>query len=134
MGATRGRRPHGVRRLATRGRRSVPAAGDVAVRGAPPAVDASAALGYLWLGLPGGLLAYILWFRGIATLPVTSVAVLTLLSPMVAALLGAVLLDELLTPVQAAGFVLCLAAIVAGQVSPTRAKATTTLTKERINK
>ncbi|WP_309246040.1 EamA family transporter [Verrucosispora sioxanthis] len=84
------------------------------VEGAPPAVDASSALGYLWLGLPGGLLAYVLWFRGIATLPVTSVAVLTLLSPVVAALLGAVLLDESLTPIQSAGFVCCLAAIVAG--------------------
>ncbi|WBB90685.1 EamA family transporter [Verrucosispora sp. WMMC514] len=95
------------------------------VEGAPPAVDGSAVLGYLWLGLPGGLLAYVLWFRGIATLPVTSVAVLTLLSPVVAALLGAVLLDESLTPIQSAGFVCCLAAIVAGQVSPTRAAATT---------
>ncbi|MEV2239211.1 EamA family transporter [Micromonospora sp. NPDC049891] len=102
--------------------------------GTPPTVDASAALGYLWLGLPGGLLAYILWFRGIATLPVTSVAVLTLLSPMVAALLGAVLLDELLTPIQVAGFALSLAAIVAGQVSPTRARTTSKLTKERINR
>ncbi|GGQ62995.1 ABC transporter permease [Couchioplanes caeruleus subsp. azureus] len=88
------------------------------VEGAPPAVGAPAALGYLWLGLPGGLIAYVLWFRGITTLPVTSVAVLGLLSPMVAALLGAVLLGQLLGPVQLAGFALGLAAIVAGQLSP----------------
>ncbi|WP_245724844.1 EamA family transporter [Micromonospora citrea] len=86
--------------------------------GAPPATDAGAVLGYLWLGLPGGLIAYILWFRGITTLPVTSVAVLTLLSPMVAALLGAVLLDQVLGPLQLLGFALALAAILASQVTP----------------
>ncbi len=87
------------------------------VEGVPPAIDGDAALGYLWLGLPGGLIAYILWFRGITTLPVTSVAVLGLLSPMVAAVLGAALLDQTLGPVQVAGFALSLAAVVAGQLS-----------------
>ncbi|MCX5192425.1 EamA family transporter [Streptomyces sp. NBC_00249] len=86
--------------------------------GAPPAVDAGSGLGYLWLGLVGGLLAYTVWVRGVTTLPVASVAVLTLLSPMVAALLGAVLLGQSLGPVQLAGFALCLAAIAAGQIAP----------------
>lgn len=92
--------------------------------GAPPAVDMGAALGYLWLGLVGGLAAYILWFRGITTLPVTSVAVLGLLSPLVAAVLGAALLGQTLGPVQLVGFGLSLAAIVAGQLpAPTRTAA-----------
>ncbi|MGN9793923.1 EamA family transporter [Streptomyces sp. OZ13] len=92
--------------------------------GAPPHVDPAAALGYLWLGLVGGLAAYVLWFRGIATLPVTSVAVLVLLSPLVAAVLGAVLLGETFGPVQLAGFGLSLAAIVAGQLpAPARSRA-----------
>ncbi|MFG2647768.1 EamA family transporter [Streptomyces sp. NPDC048436] len=86
------------------------------VEGAPPAIDLPAALGYLWLGLVGGLLAYVLWFRGITTLPVTSVAVLVLLSPLVAAVLGVVLLGQTLGPVQLVGFGLSLAAIVAGQL------------------
>ncbi|MEU6234336.1 EamA family transporter [Kitasatospora sp. NPDC047058] len=86
--------------------------------GAPPAVDSRAALGYLWLGLVGGLLTYLLWFQGIATLPVTSVAVLGLLSPLVAATLGALLLGQTLGPVQLLGFGLSLAAIVAGQLPP----------------
>ncbi|RJL33344.1 EamA family transporter [Bailinhaonella thermotolerans] len=86
--------------------------------GPPPAIDGPAALGYLWLGLVGGLLAYVLWFRGITSLPVTSVAVLGLLSPMVAALLGVVILGQTLGPVQLAGFALALAAIVAGQLTP----------------
>ncbi|QIP88802.1 EamA family transporter [Streptomyces sp. Tu 2975] len=84
--------------------------------GAPPHIDPTAALGYLWLGLVGGLAAYVLWFRGVTALPVTSVAVLVLLSPLVAAVLGAVLLGETFGPVQLVGFGLSLAAIVAGQL------------------
>lgn len=86
------------------------------VEGPPPAIDAAAALGYLWLGLVGGLIAYALWFQGVTTLPVTSVAVLGLLSPLVAAVLGAALLDQALGPVQLLGFALSLAAIAAGQL------------------
>ncbi|HLL67568.1 MAG TPA: EamA family transporter [Micromonosporaceae bacterium] len=90
--------------------------------GAPPAIDVGAGIGYLWLGLPGGLLAYTLWFRGITTLPVNSVAVLTLLSPMTAAVLGAALLGQVLGPIQLGGFALSVAAIVAGQATPHAAK------------
>lgn len=84
--------------------------------GAPPAIDPDAVLGYLWLGLIGGLIAYVLWFRGITTLPVNSVSILSLLSPLVAAVLGAVLLGQTLGPIQLVGFGLSLAAIVAGQL------------------
>ncbi|MFE7741923.1 EamA family transporter [Nocardia sp. NPDC057455] len=95
------------------------------VEGSPPAIDPPAVLGYLWLGLVGGLLAYVLWFRGIGTLPVTSVAVLVLLSPLVAAVLGAILLGQTLGPIQLAGFGLALAAIVAGQLpAPSRSSHT----------
>lgn len=83
--------------------------------GAPPAIGLTAVLGYLWLGGIGGLLAYVLWFRAITTLPVTSVSMLGLLSPMVAALLGVVVLGQTLDPVQLTGFALALAAIVASQ-------------------
>ncbi|MFF0296743.1 EamA family transporter [Kitasatospora sp. NPDC004614] len=88
--------------------------------GAPPAIDGRAALGYLWLGLIGGLLTYALWFQGITSLPVTGVAVLGLLSPLVAAVLGAVVLDQTLGPVQLVGFALALASIVAGQLPDRR--------------
>ncbi|GAB3147774.1 EamA family transporter [Amycolatopsis stemonae] len=88
----------------------------VLFEGAPPPIDGRAVLGYLWLGLVGGLVTYALWFRGVTTLPVASVAVLALLSPLVAAVLGAVVLDQTLGPVQLAGFALALAALVAGQL------------------
>lgn len=83
--------------------------------GAPPAIGVHALIGYLWLGGVGGLLAYVLWFRAITILPVTSVSMLGLLSPMVAALLGVVVLGQTLNPVQLTGFALALAAIVASQ-------------------
>ncbi|WP_280502728.1 EamA family transporter, partial [Nocardia farcinica] len=88
------------------------------IEGPPPAIGLAAGAGYLWLGLAGGLIAYIVWFQGIVTLPVTSVSLLGLLSPLVAALLGAALLGQLLGPVQIVGFVLTLAAVAAGQVPP----------------
>lgn len=91
------------------------------VEGGPPPVDARAGLGYLWLGSVGGLLAYTVWFRGIGTLPVVSTALLGLLSPLVAAVIGVAVLHEAVTPLQAAGFGLTLAALLAGQLpSPGR--------------
>ncbi|MFC8721614.1 EamA family transporter [Kitasatospora sp. NPDC057198] len=93
--------------------------------GAPPAIDGRAALGYLWLSLVGGLLTYALWFQGIGRLPVAGVAVLGLLSPLVAAVLGALLLGQTLGVVQLLGFALALASIVAGQLPERRAAART---------
>ncbi|WP_156754471.1 EamA family transporter [Actinokineospora pegani] len=86
--------------------------------GVPTAVDSAALAGYAWLGVVGGLLAYTLWFGGIARLPVASVAVLGLLSPLVAATLGALLLGQTLGAVQIVGFALALTAIAAGQTTP----------------
>lgn len=88
------------------------------IEGIPPAVDAPAIAGYVWLGLVGGLLAYTVWFTGIRRLPVTSTALLGLLSPLVAATLGAFFLSETLTPMQLTGFALALAALLAGQLTP----------------
>ncbi|WP_200176254.1 EamA family transporter [Tomitella cavernea] len=85
------------------------------IEGVPTNVTGSGVAGYLWLGLIGGLLTYTLWFDGIGRLPVTSAALLGLLSPIVAAGLGAVFLGQLLGPIQILGFVLALAAIAAGQ-------------------
>ena len=88
----------------------------LAVEGAPPAVDGPAVLGFLWLATAGGVVAYTLWFRGIGLLPVTATALLGLLSPLVAAALGVLLLGEVLTAVQVGGFALALVALVAGQL------------------
>ncbi|WP_239097771.1 EamA family transporter [Kytococcus sedentarius] len=88
--------------------------------GTLPILDAGAVAGYLWLALPGAALAYPVWFRGIGTLPVGSVAFLALLSPAVAALIGVGLAGEHLTGPQWAGFTLALDAVAAAQVPPHR--------------
>lgn len=90
------------------------------VEGAPSTIDAGGAAGYLWLGAFGGLAAYTLWFRGIGRLPVTSVAMLGLLSPIAAAALGAAVLGETFAPLQLAGFALALIAIVGGPLPEPR--------------
>lgn len=88
--------------------------------GAPPHLDGSAVTGYLWLGTVGGFIAHVLWFRGLGRLPVTATAMLVLLSPLVAAVIGALMLGESFSPGQLGGFGLALAALVAGQLSPRR--------------
>ncbi|MHA6696056.1 EamA family transporter [Homoserinimonas sp. A520] len=96
------------------------------VEGTPTNIDATALAGYAWLGLIGGLVAYTLWFSGIGRLPVASVAVLGLLSPLVAAALGALLLGQNLGAVQLLGFALALTAIAAGQITPSLKQGKTT--------
>jgi probable blue pigment (indigoidine) exporter len=56
--------------------------------GLPSTLTLRNVMGYVWLATVGGALAYSLWFRGIALLPVVATSVLGALSPVVAALLG----------------------------------------------
>ena len=95
------------------------------VEGAPPALDAQAAAGYAWLALVGGLLAYALWFRGLGRLSVGGAAFLPVLSPLVAAVLGFLVLGERLTVIQLGGFALALIAVVAAQGAGRRREAVT---------
>ncbi|MFF3345170.1 EamA family transporter [Streptomyces sp. NPDC002779] len=88
------------------------------VEGAPPALDARAAGGYLYLALAGTAVAYWLWFRGIGRLTATQVTFLVPLSPLTAAVVGWAALGQSLTPVQLAGMALALGATVAGQLLP----------------
>lgn len=68
-------------------------------------------LGFLWLGLVGGALTYIVWFRGVARLEPAAVASLGFLSPLVATLLGWLLIDQNLSPLQILGLVTVLASV-----------------------
>ncbi|HXV91798.1 MAG TPA: EamA family transporter, partial [Pseudonocardia sp.] len=86
------------------------------VEGPPPASLTTAnAAGYLYLTVVGTALAYSLWFRGIRALPATGVTFLGLLSPVVATALGWLALGQGLTPAQAMGGVVVLAALVVAQ-------------------
>ncbi|MDO5646168.1 MAG: EamA family transporter [Dermabacter sp.] len=91
--------------------------------GIPPGIDATAWLGYAWLGIVGALITYTIWFAGIHHLPVTATALLGLLSPLVAAILGAAIAGESLTPIQFLGFALVLIAMLAGQLPSPKQKA-----------
>ncbi|MEU0501997.1 EamA family transporter [Nocardia sp. NPDC005998] len=86
------------------------------IEGAPPALDASAIGGYLYLGVIGTALAYFLWFRGISRVPATSVAFLGLLSPVSAALIGWIALGQALSPLQVLGLAIALGGTLLGQV------------------
>lgn len=83
--------------------------------GLPAEITTRNAAGFAWLAIVGTGLAYSNWFRGIQLLPVSVVSFLTLLSPLVATLIGWIALDEALTIVQTAGAVLVLVAVVTSQ-------------------
>lgn len=73
--------------------------------------------------LPGGVaavVAYALWFRGIARLPSVAVSSLGLLSPVTAVLLGWALLGQAMTGVSLMGMLVVLASILAVQWAMSR--------------
>jgi probable blue pigment (indigoidine) exporter len=92
------------------------------VEGPPPAMTGTNVAGYAYLSIIGAAFAYAVWFRGIGLLSPTKVTFLGLLSPLVATALGWLALDQTLTPAQALGAVIVLAALVAAQLKPTRLK------------
>lgn len=87
------------------------------VEGAPPQVDVTNVLGYAWIALVATGLAYLCWFHGLARMPAASVALLGLVNPFVATVLGVAFNDETFGPIQAIGAALVLSGVVLGQVS-----------------
>lgn len=59
-----------------------------------PRLDRTQLFAYAYLSLAGALLAYVLWFRGLSRLPSVAVSSLSLLSPLVAVVIGWVLLGQ----------------------------------------
>jgi len=72
-------------------------------------------LGFVYLGLIGTGIAYALWFRGIEKLKASAVSFLGLISPVVATLMGFVLLHQTLTLIQLIGMAIVLASVLIGQ-------------------
>ncbi|GAA3130006.1 EamA family transporter [Planomonospora alba] len=87
----------------------------LAVEGLPASVTGANVVGFAYLGVVGTALAYVLWFRGIDELPPTSLSLLGLTNPLVAAVAGFTVLGQTLTGWQLAGFAVALGALVAGQ-------------------
>jgi probable blue pigment (indigoidine) exporter len=68
-----------------------------------PALSMQQIAGYSYLSGFGALLAYVLWIRGIQKLPLAASSSLALLSPVVATILGWVILDQKLAAPAMAG-------------------------------
>ena len=71
-------------------------------------------LGFVYLGLVGTGVAYALWFRGIDKLKASTVSYLGLISPVVATLIGFVLLHQAFTPIQLIGIAIVLMSVLIG--------------------
>ena len=91
--------------------------------GLPPALSWVNAAGFGYLSLVGTAGAYVLWFRGVTTLPPAQVTLFALLSPVVAAALGWLALGQSLSAGQLAGAAIVLVAVLVGtgSVRPGRA-------------
>jgi probable blue pigment (indigoidine) exporter len=85
------------------------------VEGAPPPLDVSAVGGFLYLGLAGTVVAYVVWFRGLRLLPAAAVSLVGLLNPVAGIVVGVALAGEAFGGAQALGLLLVLTGIVAGQ-------------------
>jgi len=72
-------------------------------------------LGLVYLGVIGTGIAYALWFRGIDKLQASAVSYLSLISPLVATIIGFVLLNEALTSIQLIGIGIILISVFIGQ-------------------
>lgn len=72
-------------------------------------------IGYAYLGGVGALLAYALWFRGIARLPSVAVSSLGLLSPVMAVVLGWALLGQGMSGQSLIGLVTVLISVLTVQ-------------------
>jgi len=83
----------------------------LAFEGLPGELTGRNLAGYGWLSLVGCAVAYSVWFRGIGKLPVAATSVLALLSPVVAAVIGFVALDQSMTPMQLTGVAVILVAV-----------------------
>ncbi len=94
-----------------------------ALEGAPPTIDLAAAAGYLWIGVMGTGVAYWCWFTALRALPAGSVALISLVNPVFATILGIAFAQEAFGWPQAVGMVLVVGGVLMGQFAPRRAVA-----------
>lgn len=82
--------------------------------GAPEVPSPANLIGYAHLGLVATGLAFVLWFNGIRRLPTPAPPLLGLAAPVTGAVLGWAVLGQALSPLQIAGFVVTISAILYG--------------------
>ncbi|MFJ7203998.1 EamA family transporter [Streptomyces sp. NPDC098789] len=91
--------------------------------GLPDTITGRNLAGFGYLGFVGALLAYAVWFRGVERLPALAVSFLGFISPLAATALGYLVLGQTLRPLQLAGAVAVVAAVVVAQPRGGRRKA-----------
>ncbi|SFQ98241.1 EamA family transporter [Poseidonocella sedimentorum] len=85
------------------------------VEPALPTLTATNLAGLVWLGLIGAAATYALWFRGVARIEPGAVAMLGMMSPVTAVILGWVVLGQSLSLLQCLGALIVLGSVWAGQ-------------------
>lgn len=90
--------------------------------------------GYLWLGVVGTGLTYVLWLRGVLKMQAAAVTTLSLLSPLSATVLGLMVLKQNLTIIQAVGIAAVLLGVWLGQQPVKKGTAITVETPKLIVK
>ncbi len=86
----------------------------LAVDGVPAVLTLTNVAGFGYIAIIGTMAAQFLWFRGVSELPPARVTMLSLLSPVVATVLGWIVLGQALSPGQALGGVAVLGAVMLG--------------------
>lgn len=89
------------------------------VEGAPPAFSARNLVGFGYLSLAATGLAFLIWFRGIGTLPTQLPPLLGLAAPLTGAAIGWIALGESMTTTQMIGFGVSLGAVGYGALRRT---------------
>jgi probable blue pigment (indigoidine) exporter len=92
----------------------------LAIEGLPTQLDGTNVIGFLYLICLGSLFGYSIWFRGIDRLPALALSFLGLISPIVASILGYLLLGQVLSAIQLIGALIIIGAIVLAQLTPPR--------------
>jgi probable blue pigment (indigoidine) exporter len=82
-----------------------------------PALTQANLIGFIYLGLIGAGLTYVLWFSGIARIDPASVSTLGFLSPVTAVVIGWILLEQSLTPLQCLAVISVLVSVWLGQLT-----------------
>ncbi|RSM79020.1 EamA family transporter [Kibdelosporangium aridum] len=85
------------------------------VEGVPSEITGQNVLGLAYLSIVGAAITYALWFRGIRSLTAVNVTFLSLLSPVVATVVGWLALDQKLSAAQLIGALIVLVSLIAAQ-------------------
>ena len=82
-----------------------------------PVLTQTNLLGFLYLGLIGAALTYVLWFRGLSRLEPSSVSMLGFLSPITAVAIGWLFLEQGLSSMQLLAVIIVFMSVWLGQFS-----------------